>query len=75
MLLDMYLFFCLPFPRPKRRTLGGKPVAGGSRAPSRSAAKSSRPARGATAGKAKSAPRRQAKPSLRVVEGGRSGLR
>ncbi|QSQ15633.1 hypothetical protein [Myxococcus landrumensis] len=75
MLLDMYLFFCLPFPRPIRRTLAGKPLAASKRAPRRSAAKSSRPARGAAAAKPKVAPRRQAKAALRVVEGGRPGLR
>ncbi|MCP3162052.1 hypothetical protein [Myxococcus qinghaiensis] len=81
MLLDMYLYFCLPLTRPiqqgpkakaapRRRRPSVRAVAPSRPAPRRGvkavAAKTDKPSTGA---------RRPAKRSLRVLDGGRAGLR
>jgi|GEM_PF-5009710 len=77
MLLDMYLYFCLPLTRPiqqgpkakaapRRRRASGRAVAPPRRGVKPVAAKTDKPSTGA---------RRPAKRSLRVLDGGRAGLR
>ncbi|MCP3103906.1 hypothetical protein LZ198_34025 [Myxococcus sp. K15C18031901] len=77
MLFDMYLFFCLPLPLPKKRgaaegMTGARKVAKG-RAPARAAPRATAK-RGKQA--AASQPGRQGRrATLRVLEGGRSAPR
>ncbi|WP_141324945.1 hypothetical protein [Myxococcus sp. AB025B] len=61
MLLDMYLFFSLPLPHPRRRLPAQKPKPA---APPKKAAS-----------KPKASARRTSKPALRAIDGGRSSLR
>ncbi len=78
MLLDMYLFFCLPFPTPVRaaprasprpRGGSGRRAASNNRAPSRQGEGG-----GGQAGKGTGGKRRSARPVLKVIEGGRAGV-
>lgn len=78
MLLDMYLFFCLPLPSPARASSRAAPrVRGGSgrqSAPgSRKASRQTEDA-GGQAGKGTRGKRRAARPVLRVIDGGRHGV-
>ncbi|NTX08989.1 hypothetical protein HUA74_37185 [Myxococcus sp. CA051A] len=79
MLLDMYLFFCLPFPAP--RTPKAKPAPRRGRASGRGSTTSRTPPRRvvkAASGKAdkpSTGARRTSKPALRVLDGGRAGVR
>ncbi|MFP2903518.1 hypothetical protein ACLESD_00270 [Pyxidicoccus sp. 3LFB2] len=78
MLLDMYLFFCLPFPSPVRaapkvarapRGGSGRRAAASGRTPSRQGE-----GRSGQAGKGTGGKRRTARPVLKVIEGGRAGV-
>ncbi|WP_408890392.1 hypothetical protein ACJ2CR_06175 [Myxococcus faecalis] len=62
MLLDMYLFFSLPLPHPRKRLPAQKP-------------KAAAPPKKKAASKPKASARRTAKPALRAIDGGRSSLR
>lgn len=78
MLLDMYLFFCLPLPSPARasrkeaprpRGGSGRQTSPGNRKPSRQGDDAAGQAGKGTRGK-----RRTARRVLRVLEGGRAGI-
>lgn len=62
MLLDMYLFFSLPLPHPRKRLPSQKP-----QAPA--------PPKKKAASKPKGSARRPSKAALRVIDGGRASLR
>ncbi len=72
MLLDMYLFFCLPLPSPKRRAASGD-VGTRKGAKGRAGAGSRQ---GTKAGKQRASTRRtgstRGRGALRVIEGGRA---
>ncbi|WP_163996556.1 hypothetical protein [Pyxidicoccus caerfyrddinensis] len=78
MLLDMYLFFCLPLPSltraagkasPRARGGAGRQASPGTRKPSRKGEDD-----GGQAGKGTRGKRRVARRVLRVIDGGRAGV-
>ncbi|MCY1023243.1 hypothetical protein [Pyxidicoccus sp. MSG2] len=77
MLLDMYLFFCLPLPSPTRATSKASPRARGG-AGRQSSPGNRKPSRqgdeGGQGGKGTRGKRRVARPVLRVIDGGRAGV-
>ncbi|MCP3061659.1 hypothetical protein LXT21_23000 [Myxococcus sp. K38C18041901] len=62
MLLDMYLFFSLPLPHPRKRPPAQQP-------------KAPAPSRKKAASKPKASARRPSKAALRVIDGGRPSVR